>query len=320
MKSYCVKQRKQTLCIGPSGYETAKNGRLMHFCTCSECGIKKTRFVKSQEGGALYRKSGPNTTDKIAYVGSMVVNPTASWGALGRLLASQAYKGVKDNYDHYKSGSSILDKGLKSGIFGSPWQVDYKKGLKLLADPELWAPVNKMPVADAKKLVQYYKDQYKEAKKREYSKSYNTFVKEMGWGAGVDIHEAIGRLPKPKSGWTLPGHRYTGPYNPLDKQLDYNPVTGQILEIYDKPTGKTDAIAMQHDVDYSVCKDNKKCKNKADRKMVKALDAIPYKERQWGHWLARNAINTKQKLGLGVKQRKTKNGKGRRVKKTGKKN
>ncbi|MCV6629839.1 MAG: hypothetical protein OIF50_08265, partial [Flavobacteriaceae bacterium] len=146
-------------------------------------------------------------TDKIVYASSMFVNPTASWGALGRLLASQAYKGVKDNYDHYKSGASILDKGLKSGIFGSPWQVDYKKGLKLLADPELWAPVNKMPVNDAKKLVQYYKDQYKEAKKRGYSKSYNTFVKEMGWGAGVDIHKAIGRLPKPKSGWTLPGYR-----------------------------------------------------------------------------------------------------------------
>ena len=76
---------------------------------------------------------------------------------------------------------------------------------------------------------------------------------------------------------------------------------------------------MQHDIDYSVCKDDKKCKNKADRKMVKALDATPWKDRQWGHFLARNIINTKQKLGLGVKERKTKNGKGRRVKKkTGK--
>ena len=28
-------------------------------------------------------------------------------------------------------------------------------------------------------------------------------------GAGVDIHKAIGKLPKPKSGWTLPGHKYT---------------------------------------------------------------------------------------------------------------
>ena len=51
MNSYCVKQRKQTGCIEPSGYKTAKNGRLMHFCTCAECGIKKTKFVKSQHGG-----------------------------------------------------------------------------------------------------------------------------------------------------------------------------------------------------------------------------------------------------------------------------
>ena len=136
-------------------------------------------------------------------------------------------------------------------------------------------------------------------------KKYKTNRKDLDGGA-LDIHKAIGLLPKPKSGWTLPGLKYTGPYNDLDSQVKYNPLTGEILEIYDKPTGKTDAIAMQHDVDYSVCKDDKKCKNKADRKMVKSLDAIPYKERQWGHWLARNAIDTKQKLGFG-KVRKPKN-------------
>ena len=36
--------------------------------------------------------------------------------------------------------------------------------------------------------------------------------------------------------------------------------------------GKTDAIAVQHDVDYSVCKDDRKRKNKEDRKMVKKCD------------------------------------------------
>ena len=61
---------------------------------------------------------------------------------------------------------------------------------------------------------------------------------------------------------------------------------------------------MQHDVDYSVCGDDKKCKHQADRKMVRSLDAVPWNERQWGHWLARNAINTKQKVGLGQKKKK----------------
>ena len=120
-------------------------------------------------------------------------------------------------------------------------------------------------------------------------------------GSGVDIHKQIGKLPKPKEGWTLPGHKYTGPYNDLENQVRYNPETGEILEIYDQPTGPTDAVAMQHDVDYSVCGDDRKCKNKADRKMVKSLDAIPWKERQWGHTLARTIINTKQKLGMGTK-------------------
>ena len=137
-------------------------------------------------------------------------------------------------------------------------------------------------------------------------KKYKTNRKDSD-GGNLDIHKAIGKLPKPKSDWTLPGHKYTGPYNDLDSQVKYDSTTGEVLEIYDKPTGKTDAIAMQHDVDYSVCKDDKKCKNKADRKMVKALDNVPYNERQWGHWLARNMINTKQKLGLGLKQMKTKN-------------
>ena len=117
-----------------------------------------------------------------------------------------------------------------------------KKGIKLLTDPELWAPVNKMPVADAKKLVQYYKDQYKLVKQRGYKKSYNTFVKEMGWGAGIDIHKLIGKLPKPKAGFTRGNYKYMGPYNPLDKQLTYDPKTGEVLEWKVKPYNKVDEI------------------------------------------------------------------------------
>jgi len=41
-------------------------------------------------------------------------------------------------------------------------------------------------------------------------------------GNGVDIHKAIGKLPKPKGGWTLPGHKYTGPHNDLDRQVRYD--------------------------------------------------------------------------------------------------
>ena len=140
-------------------------------------------------------------------------------------------------------------------------------------------------------------------------------------GGAIDIHKAILKVA-PKKGFVMPGHRYTGPGNPLEQQLRYDPTTDQILEIHQQPTGRTDAVSMQHDVDYTVCgnkpkSDQVKCKNDADRKMVKALDAIPWKERKWGHTVARNAIAAKSKLGMGVKP---KNVKSRRVKKTGKKN
>ena len=58
MKSYCVKQKKVTLCVpGSERYEKAKNGRLMLKCICSECGITKTKFVK-QAGNGLARLKG----------------------------------------------------------------------------------------------------------------------------------------------------------------------------------------------------------------------------------------------------------------------
>ena len=133
-----------------------------------------------------------------------------------------------------------------------------------------------------------------------YGFNYAPWTRPPKKGRGVDIHKAIGKLPKPQKGWTLPGHNYTGPYNPLEEQLRYDPTTGEILEFYVNSTGKTDAVAAQHDVDYSVCGNDRKCKNKADRKMVKSLDAIPWKERQYGHWIARNVIDVKEKLGLGA--------------------
>ena len=62
-------------------------------------------------------------------------------------------------------------------------------------------------------------------------------------GGKVDIHNAILKVA-PKKGFVLPGHKYTRLGNPLEKQLKYNPETGEILEIYEQPTGKTDAVSV----------------------------------------------------------------------------
>ena len=48
MKSYCAKQRKQTECVpGSETIVRSRNGRAMMKCKCAECGITKTKFVKS---------------------------------------------------------------------------------------------------------------------------------------------------------------------------------------------------------------------------------------------------------------------------------
>ena len=62
-------------------------------------------------------------------------------------------------------------------------------------------------------------------------------------GGKDDIHNAILKVA-PKKGFVLPGHKYTRLGNPLEKQLKYNPETGEILEIYEQPTGKTDAVSV----------------------------------------------------------------------------
>ena len=49
-------------------------------------------------------------------------------------------------------------------------------------------------------------------------------------GEALDIHKWIGKLSKPKAGWTPGKYKYMGPYNPLDKQLSYDPNTGKVTE------------------------------------------------------------------------------------------
>ena len=83
-------------------------------------------------------------------------------------------------------------------------------------------------------------------------KNYMSNRKDLD-GGGIDIHKAIMKLPKPKKGWVLPRYNYAGPGNPIEKQADFNRETGKIREYYVEPTGKTDAVAAQHDVDYTVC-------------------------------------------------------------------
>ena len=113
----------------------------------------------------------------------------------------------------------------------------------------------------------------------------------------MDIHKVIGKLPRPKKGFTLPGHKYTGPYNPLDKQLDEHdiPIIGQ------EPFNGVDEISMRHDICY---RDNstKTGKQKCDDKMLMELDLLEPKNlrEKFDKKLVRRLISTKKRLGWGI--------------------
>ena len=50
-ETYCIKDKRLTPCVEPSGYQTDKNGRKQFYCHCAVCGIKKVRYVKNNVSG-----------------------------------------------------------------------------------------------------------------------------------------------------------------------------------------------------------------------------------------------------------------------------
>ena len=85
MKSYCVKQRKQTECLsGSETYAIARNGRRMMKCKCAECGITKTRFVKGTTGKGTKTRSVKGTKGKGLLLGKN--SPFRNIPVLGAIL------------------------------------------------------------------------------------------------------------------------------------------------------------------------------------------------------------------------------------------
>ena len=134
----------------------------------------------------------------------------------------------------------------------------------------------------------------------------HSFISPNKKGGLLDIHSLIGKLPKPKGGFTLPSHKFTSPYNPLAKQLDENdqPLPGQ------EPYNQVDAIAMKHDICYRD-NDNKKGKLNCDKDMLDSLSQTKTKgiRESFDKKLVQAAIGTKYKLGLGSKNEHRRRGK-----------
>ena len=81
----------------------------------------------------------------------------------------------------------------------------------------------------------------------------------------IDVHKAITSnsisksLLKPWGTNSNPNslrgklfNRYTGPGNPVEKQVDFHPYTGQIYKVDDSPASNNDRCSMLHDIKYTV--------------------------------------------------------------------
>ena len=130
----------------------------------------------------------------------------------------------------------------------------------------------------------------------------------------IDIHKAVisnpisknllkpwGSFAKPNSLRSKLFNKYTDPGNPIEKQVDFHPLTGQIYKVHDPPLSNNDRCSMLHDIDYTVAqnvgqnpKDVKNRKLEADDRWLNCFKVrTPYDA------LAYSAIKTKRKLGLG---------------------
>ena len=114
----------------------------------------------------------------------------------------------------------------------------------------------------------------------------------------MDIHKIIGKIPfKPRKGFVLPSHKYTGPYNPLHEQVDANdlPLPGQ------EPFNNVDAISMRHDICYRD-HDTKKGKADCDNEMLAELEVLkPDNIREKiDRKQVQSIIKSKRRMGWGI--------------------
>ena len=96
-------------------------------------------------------------------------------------------------------------------------------------------------------------------------------------------------------------NKFTGPGNKIHLQVNFNPETGQIYEIYDQPSSSNDRCSMYHDIKYTVAenigkdaKDIKRLKHLADDKWLKC-----FKPRTPWDIAAFSAIKSRKVLVLG---------------------
>ena len=108
------------------------------------------------------------------------------------------------------------------------------------------------------------------------------------WGSNSNPNSLRGKL----------FNRYTGPGNPVRKQVDFNPYTGRIYKVNDPPSSKNDGCSMFYAIKYTVAenigRDSKDIRNRKLDADKEWLDC--FKPRTPHDMLAYSAIKSKKLL------------------------
>ena len=129
----------------------------------------------------------------------------------------------------------------------------------------------------------------------------------------IDIHKTImsnpisrnllkpwGSFAKPNSLRSKLFNKYTDPGNPIEKQVDFHPYTGQIYKVHDPPLSNNDRCSMLHDIAYTVAQNvGKNPKDVKNRKLDADKEWLDcFKVRTPYDMVAYSAIKTKKTFGL----------------------
>ena len=164
MLTYCVKQRKKTRCVPVSEtFVITKNGRNAMKCQCAECGITKFRFLSQKE----------------IIEGDMNVSRPIQGSGFDELIVKGLAAGAKGLVNLGKRGVS---QAIKSDAV--------RDRIKSIGRRYLHDFVDTTTDSVSKKIAGNGGTQSGPSPKGVA-------------GKGVDIHKAIGKLPKPKSGWMV---------------------------------------------------------------------------------------------------------------------
>ena len=132
------------------------------------------------------------------------------------------------------------------------------------------------------------------------NKKYKTDRKDLDGGA-IDVQNLLNQNWLPEfhmRTWKGQKYHFCGPNTRLEERLARE----------DEGINRLDQVCKQHDIDYSNA-ESLADKYIADQKMIDSINAFP--NQSLTERAIKNTIRVKKKLGLGAKQRKSKNGKRR---------